>query len=135
MTGERGRFRLLVAGVGGQGVLALDRDGRQVAFDGDAVVEITYFTSGISWSADYVLVADKEESEVNFEGFVRDKLKTIRKKDGIDLGADTVEGLAEFTGYAVAIVAVDEAGNESTPLEGSFRTADVTALPGSGTRR
>ena len=26
-------------------------------FDGEAVIEITYFTSGITWSADYVAVA------------------------------------------------------------------------------
>jgi len=39
--------------------------------DGEATIEITYFTSGIHWSADYVLVADPEETKVNFEGFVR----------------------------------------------------------------
>jgi hypothetical protein len=39
--------------------------------DGEAVIEITYFTSGIRWSADYVLIADQQESQVGFEGFVR----------------------------------------------------------------
>ncbi|MHC4178501.1 MAG: hypothetical protein ACYSWU_13405 [Planctomycetota bacterium] len=39
--------------------------------DGEAVVEITYFTSGISWSADYLCISDPEESEMSFEGFVR----------------------------------------------------------------
>ncbi len=43
----------------------------QSEIDGEANVEITYFTSGISWSADYVLVADPAEKQVNFEGFVR----------------------------------------------------------------
>ena len=43
----------------------------QSEIDGEATVEITYFTSGISWSADYVLVADREETQVGFEGFVR----------------------------------------------------------------
>ncbi len=43
----------------------------QSEIDGEATVEITYFTSGISWSADYVLVADPAEKQVNFEGFVR----------------------------------------------------------------
>ena len=43
----------------------------QSEIDGEATVEITYFTSGISWSADYVLVADPDETEVGFEGFVR----------------------------------------------------------------
>lgn len=40
-------------------------------FDGDAKVEITYFTSGITWSADYVLVSDAAERSLAFEGFVR----------------------------------------------------------------
>ncbi|MBM4165254.1 MAG: DUF4139 domain-containing protein [Lentisphaerae bacterium] len=40
-------------------------------FDGDAAVEITYFTSGITWSADYLLTSDPEEKTLGFEGFVR----------------------------------------------------------------
>jgi hypothetical protein len=39
--------------------------------DGEATVEITYFTSGISWSADYLCVANPAETEMGFEGFVR----------------------------------------------------------------
>ncbi len=40
-------------------------------FDGEAVVEITYFTSGITWSADYVCVSDAGETGMSFEGFVK----------------------------------------------------------------
>jgi hypothetical protein len=43
----------------------------QSDFDGEATVQITYFTSGISWSADYVCTATKDETEMGFEGFVR----------------------------------------------------------------
>ncbi len=43
----------------------------QSELDGEATVEISYFTSGISWSADYVLVANAAETEVGFEGYVR----------------------------------------------------------------
>jgi hypothetical protein len=43
----------------------------QSEINGEAVVEITYFTSGISWSADYVCVADRDETQMGFEGFVR----------------------------------------------------------------
>ena len=43
----------------------------QSEIDGEAVIEITYFTSGISWSADYVCTANREETEMGFEGFVR----------------------------------------------------------------
>jgi hypothetical protein len=40
-------------------------------FDGEATIQITYFTSGITWSADYIAIADKDEAKVNIDGFVR----------------------------------------------------------------
>ena len=43
----------------------------QSDFDGEAKIEITYFTSGISWSVDYVGIADNNEKQLSFEGFVR----------------------------------------------------------------
>src|SRR5436190_7795213 len=43
----------------------------QSEIDGEATVEITYFTSGITWSADYVYLADKNEKEAHLDGFVR----------------------------------------------------------------
>ena len=43
----------------------------QSEVDGEATIQITYFTSGISWSADYVCIADKAEKQMGFEGFVR----------------------------------------------------------------
>jgi hypothetical protein len=43
----------------------------QSEIDGEATIQITYFTSGITWCADYVLIADKDEKQLNFDGFVR----------------------------------------------------------------
>ena len=43
----------------------------QSELDGEATIEITYFTSGIRWSADYTGIADAEETQLNIEGFVR----------------------------------------------------------------
>ena len=43
----------------------------QSELDGEATVEITYFTSGISWSADYIGIAGVDESQLSLEGFVR----------------------------------------------------------------
>src|ERR1700739_4385944 len=43
----------------------------QSEIDGAAQIEITYFTSGISWAADYLCRAAKDESSVRLEGFVR----------------------------------------------------------------
>jgi hypothetical protein len=43
----------------------------QSEIDGEATIQITYFTSGITWSADYLLIADKDEKQLSFDGFVR----------------------------------------------------------------
>src|SRR5215471_15181440 len=43
----------------------------QSDFDGEATIQITYFTSGINWSADYLCIANKDEDQMGFEGFVR----------------------------------------------------------------
>src|SRR5688500_16533306 len=40
-------------------------------FDCPATIQITYFTSGITWTADYIAIADAAEKNVKFEGFVR----------------------------------------------------------------
>ena len=39
--------------------------------DGEVEAEITYFTSGLGWSADYVLVADAKERHARIESFIR----------------------------------------------------------------
>jgi hypothetical protein len=43
----------------------------QSEIDGEATIEITYFTSGITWSADYVCIANRDETQMSLEGFVR----------------------------------------------------------------
>jgi hypothetical protein len=43
----------------------------QAAADIDAMVEISYFTSGITWSADYVCITDPAETLMDVTGFVR----------------------------------------------------------------
>jgi len=43
----------------------------QSDFDGEATIEITYFTSGITWAADYTVIADKDEKQMNVQSFVR----------------------------------------------------------------
>ena len=43
----------------------------QSEFDGEATIQITYFTSGITWSADYTAISAADESTVDLEGFVR----------------------------------------------------------------
>jgi hypothetical protein len=43
----------------------------QSEIDGEATIQITYFTSGITWSADYLCLADAAETQLGLEGFVR----------------------------------------------------------------
>ncbi len=43
----------------------------QSDIDGEATIQITYFTSGITWSADYLCIADQDEAKMGLEGFVR----------------------------------------------------------------
>src|SRR5208282_1534942 len=38
---------------------------------GKIPVEIRYFTSGITWSADYVGIANEDETKINLTGYVR----------------------------------------------------------------
>ena len=40
-------------------------------FEGQVPVEVTYFTSGLSWQMDYVAITDPEESTMQFTGHVR----------------------------------------------------------------
>src|SRR5205814_10688560 len=40
-------------------------------FTGEVQIEIRYFTSGISWSADYVAEANKQEKLMGLSGYVR----------------------------------------------------------------
>jgi hypothetical protein len=43
----------------------------QSEIEGEAAIEITYFTSGITWSANYLAIANREETQLALEGFVR----------------------------------------------------------------
>ncbi|MDM8546604.1 DUF4139 domain-containing protein [Candidatus Venteria ishoeyi] len=48
-------------------------------YQGAVELEISYFTSGISWQADYLAIANPEETTLNLESFVR-----IRNHSGED---------------------------------------------------
>lgn len=43
----------------------------QSDMDGEATIQITYFTSGITWSSDYVCIAAADEATMTMDGFVR----------------------------------------------------------------
>ncbi len=48
-------------------------------FDGEATVEISYFTSGITWSADYVGITSADEKTMKLDGYV-----TVTNRSGED---------------------------------------------------
>ncbi len=41
------------------------------AFNGTALVEITYFTSGLTWTADYAGITNEDEDSLTLKGFVK----------------------------------------------------------------
>jgi hypothetical protein len=53
--------------------------------DREATIEISYFTSGISWAADYLAIADPDEKTLRLESFVRvitNLRRGLRKRSG-----------------------------------------------------
>jgi hypothetical protein len=40
-------------------------------FEGQVPVEVSYFTSGLTWTMDYVAITDSDEAKMNFTGYVR----------------------------------------------------------------
>jgi len=84
-------------------------------FVGRATVEISYFTSGITWSADYVMIANPEETKADITSYVR-----VHNQSGEDYEdaqvrlvvgvVNLVEKIAELANVPVDQVADLEAG-------------------------
>src|SRR5437667_11269136 len=104
--------------------------------DGEATIQITYFTSGITWAADNVCIANKDETQMGFEGFVR-----VTNHSGEDYedaqvrlvvgNINLVEKIAQL-----AHMSMDDAQKLGEKLDGRLRTdaaksmMDVTATAG-----
>jgi hypothetical protein len=97
-------------------------------FEGQATVEVSYFTSGISWSADYVMITDPGETKATFDGYV-----TVVNNSGEDYeGAQVrlvvgvinlVEKIAQLARGAAP--AKDEAAKfKSDALRGALKEAE-----------
>jgi hypothetical protein len=76
-------------------------------FDGQASIEITYFTSGITWAADYVCRADNPEKQLKLEGFVRITNNSGEEYESASVRLvvgtiNLVEKIAELAGVAVS---------------------------------
>jgi hypothetical protein len=87
-------------------------------FDGEAKIQITYFTSGITWSADYLCIADKDEKEMSFEGFVRVFNNSGEEYEDAQVRLvvgkiNLVEKIAQLANIAVSEVAAMDSGKLS----------------------
>lgn len=96
------------------------------ATDCEATIEISYFTSGISWAADYLAVADAEEKNLHLESFVR-----VTNNSGEDYAhaqvrlvvgtINLVEKIAELAKLPVgAVGALEDKDEEHRPMR-AFR--------------
>ncbi len=97
-------------------------------FAGDVTVEIRYFTSGISWSADYVCEANRNEKTMDFAGSVR-----VNNKSGEDYENAQVRlvvGVVRLVEEVVAL-ARRQAGEKSKDAS----TSEVLARAGGGDAR
>jgi hypothetical protein len=114
----------------------------QSDFDGEATIEITYFTSGITWSADYVAIADKDEKRASFEGFVRVYNNSGEEYEDAQVRLivgtiNLVEKIAQLARIPMAEVdklkAADRAALSDQATRGLIKTMSATggAMPGS----
>ena len=111
----------------------------QSELEGEATVEITYFTSGISWSADYVCIANPDETEMGFEGFVRVFNNSGEEYENAQVRLvvgkiNLVEKIAQLAKLPVTEVAKlkkdeEKALKHRAFAEGVLVNADVAAIP------
>jgi hypothetical protein len=98
--------------------------------EGQVKVEVSYFTSGISWSADYVMITDAAETQSSFDGYV-----TVVNRSGEDYeGAQVrlvvgvvnlVEKIAQLAQRPVQKDRRDLLGLKREVLREAFKKADA----------
>ena len=109
-------------------------------FEGQVKVEVTYFTSGLTWSMDYVAITDPAEERMQFRGYVRvlnnsgeeyedaevrlivgtinlvEKIADLARRRGIVVSEARPEVRKEL-GQIVARQAFERAGGMAAPAE------------------
>jgi len=84
-------------------------------FEGQVKVEVSYFTSGISWSADYVMITDPAETKMGIEGYV-----TVVNRSGEDYeGAQVrlVVGVVNLVEKIAQLAQTPAVGRERSALK------------------
>ena len=96
-------------------------------FDGDTSVEISYFTSGISWAADYVGVVAADERSMRFEGFV-----TITNNSGEDYENANIRMVVGTINLVEAVRELAQRGMIPPDVAGYFLKQEVANLRDDG---
>ena len=73
-------------------------------------MEVSYFTSGLTWKMDYVGITDPDETTMGFRGYVRVFNSSGEEYDNAEIrhGADTREVDIDFQGSIVCGKFIDE---------------------------
>ena len=79
-------------------------------FEGQAKVEVSYFTSGISWSADYVMITNPEETQMACDGYV-----TVVNNSGEDYEGSQVRLVVGVVNLVERIAQLAQGGPPSAP--------------------
>jgi hypothetical protein len=99
--------------------------------EGQVPVEVTYFTSGIGWYADYVMITNPDETQASFDGYV-----TVTNNSGEDYeGAEVrlvvgvVNLVEKIRQLAQQQGAVPADGNRNRAMEESVSRAETAPAP------
>jgi len=89
-------------------------------FEGQVAVEVSYFTSGISWSADYVMVTDAAEARAALDGYV-----TVANNSGEDYEGAQVRLVVGVINLVEKIAQLAQAGPVSENRLKDMREREV----------
>jgi len=88
-------------------------------FEGQVQVEVSYFTSGISWNADYVMITDAEEMKAALDGYL-----TVVNNSGEDYEGAQVRLMVGVVNLVEKIAQLAQAG-ENMELQKDLRFREV----------
>ena len=113
-------------------------------FEGQVKMEVTYFTSGLTWSMDYVAITDPDEAQMTFDGYVRvfnnsgeeyDNAEvrlivgTINLVEKIaDLARRSGRDVPDLDSYEYSKMRLDVAGGSFSEAEGRWADGDDGAF-------
>ena len=105
--------------------------------DGEATIQITYFTSGITWSADYIGIASADERALDAEGFVRVTNNSGEEYDDAQIRLvvgtiNLVEKIAQLAQIPMSAVAELKGGELSSLRRSAARGAMDRSSPSDG---